>query len=515
MYVLSAPDRRVSQARCEPSPSAKKCASWSRATDWAARDLWGGTLPSKTLWEISKSISHMTSPTLTGRFMDPSLSEKVKGHVDHTKIMDAVRETSEVRERQINQFIKAAGIEVINGKATFENEREIDVYAGKGEYNTISSDYFLIATGSVPREHPLYPCDHKLICNSNDIFKMPLPKSIVIIGAGPMGCEFAAMFANMGTIKVFLVDKDERILPREDEDLSDAVYNGLVARGVTVHRFSQLFDMDYVEDPVTKQTMIQYSIQNMKTGKAESITVERALVTMGRRPYNEGLGLENLKVHVKDGVIDADNLNRCKPYKHIYCVGDATKDMKTVSAAQVSARHAINSMYGASPMRQIPRFIPNMTVGWFFDEEVAAIGMNESQCQERHIGYIVAKQEYTHLSRGIITGQTKGFVKLIVTNDREKRVLGVRAMGMHAGSIVELASLAIRNGSSAYELLKLNPAYPSVAVGLVECVRLVLGRASRQSNQGDEAVVKSWVPDHFSRGRAFFEEVKKSTEPEE
>lgn len=475
------------------------------------RDIWNGTLQSKTLWEMGKFVAKATTQSgYVDGILDPSVVPQIKAAVDRDRIRRSLQHISEQREATIQNMILRTGIDIIAGTATFSNAHEIDIKSCEtGEYRGLSADYFLIATGSAPAEHPLCPSDHKRVVTSDDVFSQPIPKSLVIIGAGPMGCEFASMYASLGLSKVYLVDHAPRILPREDDDVASSVQESLTRLGVTVHHECHLFELTAFDDGEVGG--VQYSLQNKKSGCIETNLVDMALVTVGRRPYYRGLGLENTKMRLSNGHLVVDEYNRCQPYRHIYCVGDAGNDLKLVNVAQAMARAAVQHMYGLTPPVVVSsKSINNFSTNMFLDEEVACVGLSERQCQEQQIGYFVSKYSNSFLARAQVSGETNGFVKLIVTNDRQKRVLGVRAVGPHAASIVETVSLAIRNKQSVYDLLRLNAPYPSMVLSVVECARMLVGRGSWNSwsKPGDDpntsaTSIREWRPDGYERGRAY------------
>lgn len=460
-------------------------------------DVWNGTVQSKTLWEMGQFVSKLTSSDFTGRLMDPAAAAQVATTaVDDNRIRDTLQRVSAQMEQQRMDVMKASGVELIRGKATFSGEHEVDVHTeGSGEYRELSADYFIIATGSKPRGHPLYPTDHRRVLTSDDMFNLPqVPRSLVIIGGGPMGCEFASCYARLGKTKVALVDKAPRILPKEDEDVAKRVEAQLERRGVRLHHHSHLFDLEPFEKPDRSgEGGCYYTVQKVLGGELQTFKAERALVVIGRVPNYDGLGLEQTKMRVQNGQLVVDEYNRCRPYEHIYCVGDACNDRKTVSLAQAAARAAVHAIFTSKPRYPVnSRVIRNFSTDVFLDEEVAGIGLNEQQCRERGISYLATSYDYAFMTRTAMMAETNGFVKLLVTNDREKQVLGVRAVGPHSGSVVEAVSLAIRNEASVYSLLKLNPAYPSVVQGLVECARLTVGRGSMM-HYGKGIEVREWT----------------------
>lgn len=462
-------------------------------------DLWNGALQSKTMWEMAKFISSVRT-SAAGRIFQLGFQEKLQ--VCEQRIQESLVQASEFRERQILHALEKADVKLLRGSATFDSPYEVNVHdIETGQYNTVKADYFIIATGSVPREHQHFATDKKYIVTSDEIMFMPIPKSIVIVGAGVIGCEFASIFANLGMTKVNIIDKAKRILPMEDEDIALYVQGMLEKKNVRVHHQASLFDLQAWEDPEDNTRGVRYTIQKHSTREQETFDVDRALISIGRVPNYRGLGLENTQAKVSDGRLKVDQFQRCTPHNHIYAVGDATMDIALVNMGETEARLAIDHIY--STKKEYSPVIDNLSTIMFLDEEVAAVGMNEQQCRKENVGYLMARYGYEFVSRAVAMGDTKGFIKIIVTNDREKRVLGVRAVGPHASSVVELASLAIHNGQSAYELSELMTAYPAITQGFQECLRMLLGRSILKPNVFPQLILKSWEPPSFDRGRCY------------
>lgn len=454
-------------------------------------DLWGGTVPSKMMWQIADFTSSLTGSAFTRDLLDQNDVRRLIDGVPSERITALLRKTCAEKEAEWHHLLTAAGVQVIPGKASFANAHEVDVHTeGTGEYRSLQADNFIIATGSRPRSHSLAVCDHTHIVDSTDIFQLPVPKSMVVIGAGTMGCEVASMYAKLGRTKIYLIDKAARILPREDEDVAMYVQKHLVRRGVVIHHDCRLFDLESVDGGC------QYSVRNICTGDIETYHVERAMVAVGRVPNLSTLGLENTKMRVENAMLDRDEYSRCKPYKHIFCIGDATGTQKTVNIAQAAGQAAVETMFGSAPKLAVnTSILSNIATDMFLENEVAGIGMNEEQCRVRGIGYSVAKMELKHLTRSVMMGRSDGFVKLLVTNNREKRVLGVRAVGPHAGSVVEVASLPVRNHESVYTMLKHHPAYPSLVEGVTECAAMLVSHNQQRSDVVNRISIKHWAPE--------------------
>lgn len=464
-------------------------------------DLWNGALQSKTMWEMSKFISNVSGDAAK-RIFEVDVKEYMV--LDENRMRKSLVDASEFREKQVLHALKEAKVSIVFGQAMFANPKEISVHSNEtGEYHSITADYFVIATGSSPREHPHFATDKKRIVTSDEIMQQPVPKSMVIVGAGVIGCEFASIYANFGQTKVHIIDKAPRILPMEDEDIALYVQSLLEKKGVVVHHEASLFDLQSWDE--ANSGGVQYTIQHNRTRKMETFEVEKALISIGRNSNYKGLGLENLKCRVQDGKLKVDDFQRCVPHEHIYAIGDATMDIALVNMGETEARIAIDHMYSYKQERKT--VVDNLSTIMFLDEEVAAVGLNEQQCQKQNISYMMARYGYEFVSRAVAMGDTKGFIKIIVTNDRQKRVLGVRAVGPHASSIVELASLAIHNHESAYELAELMTAYPAITQGFQECLRMLLGRSILKPNVFPQLILKTWVPPHFERGRSYQRDV--------
>eukprot|EP00672_Neobodo_designis_P020036 CAMPEP_0174830328 /NCGR_PEP_ID=MMETSP1114-20130205/2458_1 /TAXON_ID=312471 /ORGANISM="Neobodo designis, Strain CCAP 1951/1" /LENGTH=514 /DNA_ID=CAMNT_0016064121 /DNA_START=148 /DNA_END=1692 /DNA_ORIENTATION=+ len=455
------------------------------------RDLFKGTIQSKILWHMARFHNSMKGSTAR-RILDPP---KLK--LDHGKIMTTIDKAAHKRQDQILEQLTKANVTMLNGKGMFASPHSVDVMGNDGTFTKVHADYFVIATGSSPRQHPEYPTDGKSIVTTDEIMEQTSPKSLVIVGAGVIGVEWASILANFGITKVNVVERRGRILPGEDDDVAMTIQSALESKGVTFHRHATLRALDVIEDG-----RIRYTVKDNVKDDHHTFEVDRALISIGRAPIYAGLGLENTSCRVENGILHRDRFLRCEPHRHIYACGDAISTQKLVNAAEHQALGVIDHMYSTKPQDRDMRY-ENLSTIHFLDQEVAAVGMNETECRQKNIAYIMARYSYQYVSRAVAMNRPKGFVKIIVTNDREKRMLGMRAVGPHASSIVELAALAIHNKQSAYELSDLLTAYPAVAQGFQECVRMLLGRSILKPSVATGNIVVEWSPEEFSRGRAY------------
>lgn len=463
-------------------------------------DFWNGALQSKTLWEMAKfyqtAHGHTASRFLTKKKELPQCSTD--------NLQRAIHKAAEMREGQVLQQLSVANIDVIKGFGAFDTQNRVTVTKDDGSTLTVEADYFVIATGAQPRAHATAKADGKVVFTSDDIMLEPLPKSVVIIGAGVIGCEFATIFANFNNTQVNVIEKSSRILPNEDDDIALFIQKLLEMKGVVFHHHSAM-----VSNKI-ENNKFHYTLRDLRNSDVNEYIVDNALVSIGRVPNFDKLGLEKIGAKLAPGDrIQRDDYLRVAPFDNIYACGDVATRVALVNVGEVEARLCVEHMYTPYPEDQLTVKLDNLSTIMFLDQEVAAVGLNESQCQAQNIAYKCARYGYEYVARALAMGNTRGFVKLIVTNDSKMQVLGVRAVGPHASSIIELASLAIHNKESAYNLSELRTAYPSVTQGFQECLHMLLGSSVFKPNVFPQLVVKEWNPPNFERGRAYQNKSKK------
>ena len=426
-----------------------------------------GALSSKTLWELSCDYRR-------ARRRDRGyVASDLQVHFD--AVMQVVEEATGTKEEQIQRQLRElaqpradapGSITLVRGTARFLDPHSVEVEGNTtGDSRRITAEYFIIATGSHPRALPHVEIDGRQIITSDHIGRLKrFPRSLVILGAGVVGCEFATVFANFGQTKVYLIDRAERILPFEDVDVSRVCATNLEAKGVTVHHRAQLCSMHAVGDEV------EYTIEH-PTGGRETIRVDNALISIGRVPNTQNLGLEDIGVKLSErGHIEVDDTRSSLP--HIHAVGDVTLDVALVSVGEIEGRHAAEIITGH---RTSPLVYDNLSTIMFLDPEVAAIGLNEQEAQKQRIPYRVAVYGYSLVNRPIAMRATEGFVKLLTTDDDELRILGMRALGVHSSTMLEAISLMIQHSRSAKDLAELLHPHPAVTEGLQDCVRMLMG----------------------------------------
>ncbi len=425
--------------------------------------IFDGALSSKTLWELSESYK-LTHNTNLGYTVYDS-----EGHFSSVmhQAPRAVAEKHVQLKKHIAYFQKSGQLTFLTGHAKFQSKNEISITDAEGNSQTLWADNTVMAVGSRPRYLPHIPIDEKIIMTSDGVSTLPdFPKSIVILGAGVIGCEFATIFSNFGKTKVYLIDKEERILPFEDEDISHAVAANLEDNGAVIHHGASLEKMSIVDGKV------EY-VLSFKDGRRETHTVEKALISVGRVSNHENLGLEAAGVVLNDrGCIDDEHTRSNVP--NIYAVGDFTADISLVNVGELEGRHAVERMFG-EPKREL--VYENISTIMFLNPEVASVGLNETQARRKKIPYRLASMHYRYVNRAIAMHKLDGFFKILVSDDAEMKILGMRVMGPHASSTIMAVALMISMDIGIEHLAELIFPHPSIPEGIQECARMLMGNS--------------------------------------
>jgi len=427
--------------------------------------LYNGAMSSKTFWELAKDIS-------TARKRLQQYSPDQHFSVTYKQILRQVREGIANRRFHLEGQIQALSeqrsgrFRHIQGSGRLINPTTIQVTSGSA-IELIEAENIVIATGSTPRKIPNIPIDEKIIVTSDGVENFEnFPKSIVILGAGVIGCEWATIFSNFGYTTVNIIDKAERILPFEDDDVTDVVEANMQKQGITIHKKSRLVKMDIVDGEV--EYILEYT-----DGRKEIHRVEKVLVSVGRVPNTQNLGLEDIGIEVKpNGQIE--NIDGQTIIPNIYVAGDLSTDVALVNVAELEGRHAVEKMYG---LKTIPLGYNNVSTIMFVQPEVAGVGMNEKQALSKHISYKVVKIRYDMIPRAIAMRNNDGFFKILVTNDEEMKILGMRAVGVHASSAIQAVALLISMDKGVEELADMVHPHPSIIEGIQECIRMLLGKS--------------------------------------
>ncbi len=426
-----------------------------------------GALSSKTMWHLSNDYS-------VAKLTDRGYRAPGGLDVSYASVIESVRtavaERRALLERQLEGLARPSAkggvVTLVRGNARFLDPHRIEVRRTDGTCATYEAKNFLIATGSRPRIPDGIPVDGDAVVTSDHIESWAhFPESMVIVGAGVIGCEYATMFANFGKTKINIIDRQPRILPFEDEDVAEEVAASFESLGVTIHRSSKLESLKVVDGRV------EYVITNAD-GKQDTITVEKALISVGRIPNTHELGLEAIGVKLeKNGSVAATHTRSSVP--HIWAAGDVTMDIALVNVAELEGRYAVEAMFGLEPTAI---HYEALSAIMFLRPEVASVGLNETRAKELAIPYRVGVVGNRLVSRNVAMRSTRGFVKLLASKDGSK-ILGLRVVGPQASSTIQGIAFLIHMGATLADIDHCVHPHPAIPEGVQECARMLLGRS--------------------------------------
>src|SRR5690606_24617497 len=371
----------------------------------------------KTWWELARETASFRKNLKRFDIKVPRINYKEI----QDEVRNAVLERRTMLEEHLTLMESTAEYQRFlpfrNGPARLPRQNESEITNGSGK-EVVWGDYIVLATGSRPRTLPGIAVDEEYVMTSDGIEHMvEFPESMVIVGAGVIGCEYATIFSGFGKTKVHLIDKGDRILPFEDEDIVRVIERKMESNGVLIYRNSRLTPLEVIDG------QIEYELE-YDDGSRASFNVSNALIAVRLMPTYENLWDGSVNITIgKRGIEDHDTQTHLS---NIYVVGDRTADISLVNVGALEGRSAVERIIG-NPKRKL--VYENISTIMFLNPEVAGVGLNETQAQEKGIDYKVVTLDYSCIPRAIAKRNTQGFIKLLVTNDDEMKILGMKVVG--------------------------------------------------------------------------------------
>jgi dihydrolipoamide dehydrogenase len=353
--------------------------------------------------------------------------------------------------------MKKNKVTVYNGFGKIAGPGKVEVDLADGKKETIQSKNIIIATGSVVRPIPGFETDGKQVVNSDHILELEkVPKSLIVMGSGAVGVEFASVYARFGT-ETTVIELLDRIVPIEDADVSKELARSFKKQGIRTETGIKLDKME------KNKKGVKVSGKNAK-GDAVSLEAEMLLVAVGRMPYLEGLGLEKTKVVVNPrGTIKVDEF--CETDEpNVYAIGDV---IDTAWLAHLASKEGIMVVEKIAGKKVEPikhNLVPNCT---YCDPEVASVGLTEAKAKEAGYDVKVGKFPFSASGKARILGETDGFVK-IVAEKKYDEVLGVHIIGPHATELLAECVVAMALETTADEFGRIIHAHPTVSESIME-----------------------------------------------
>jgi pyruvate/2-oxoglutarate dehydrogenase complex dihydrolipoamide dehydrogenase (E3) component len=340
------------------------------------------------------------------------------------------------------------GVECLQGAARITSPWTVEVNG-----RTLATRAIVVATGAGPLVPPIKGLDKIDFLTSDNLWQLrELPKRLIVLGGGPIGCEMTQAFARFGS-EVTQVEMGPRIMPREDDDVSDFIRLRFETEGVRV-----------LTNHAAKEVKVEGGRKVLiceNEGSPVEVEFDAILVAVGRKANTSGFGLEELGVRIeKRGTIETDPFLRTN-FPNILCAGDVAGPYQfTHTAAHQAWYAAVNALFGQLKKFRVDyRVIPWCT---FTDPEVARVGLSEDEAREKKIDFEVTRFELAELDRAIAEGEDHGWIKVLTPPGKDK-ILGATIVGAHAGDLLAEFVLAMKHGIGLNKILGTIHAYPTLA----------------------------------------------------
>jgi pyruvate/2-oxoglutarate dehydrogenase complex dihydrolipoamide dehydrogenase (E3) component len=372
------------------------------------------------------------------------------GELDFSKVRDYIHRIREeiYHDADRPEIFENMGIDVLQGWASFLDNHTIELKKDDGSIQKISGRKFIIASGSKARIFPIDGLKTVPYLTNESLFEIEeLPKHLAILGGGPIGVEMAQAFNRLGS-QVTLIERAERIMPRDSKPLAEILQQKLQVEGIRVLCNSDLVKVS------GKSGEIKLTVQQSKESKV--VEASHVLVATGRAPNVKGLGLENTNVAFNESGIQVND-NCQTTVSNIFAAGDVTGRYAFTHMAEHMAKIAATNALLKFPQKMDLKNIPWTT---FTDPELAHVGATEGELVDKGISYKVYRFPYTKVDRALTEDASEGWIR-IYAKPFSGKILGADVLGVSAGEIISEYALAMKNGISLKKIADTIHPYPT------------------------------------------------------
>jgi dihydrolipoamide dehydrogenase len=408
-----------------------------------------GCIPSKALLESASVMDHINRSEEWGI--------KATGEVDWPKVLESERHIVDKKVSGLTGLIKARKIDVVTGAGSLVSGPGVSVDGRK-----LTAPDVVLATGSYPKLLPGIEVTDRVITSDQALVLDRLPRSIVIIGAGAIGMEFATVYRSFG-VEVTVLEALPRILPLEDEDISKEAARAYRKRGIEAVAGVKVQDVKDGGDHVE----VTYQAEGKE---AQTATADMCLVAVGRGPISEGLGYQEAGIELDRGYVKVDgSLQTTVP--HVWAVGDVAATPLQLAHSSFLEGIAVAERIAGQEVPEIDYAgIPRVT---FSQPEVSSVGLTEAQARDRGHDVVVQKLNFSVLAKANIVGEA-GIVKVVA--DKEGPVLGVHMVGAHVTELVAEATLIYNWEAWPADVARVIHPHPTLSEGIGEAFLALAGK---------------------------------------
>ena len=402
-----------------------------------------GCIPTKALLKSAQVYHYCKNAKTYGVTVEGEVKADLKAMVARS------RQVAQTTGRGVEMLLKRSGVEVITGTAELISANEVKV-----DEMTYEAKNILLATGASPREVPSIPIDHEHILSSRDALVLEeLPESMVVVGSGAIGSEFAFLYASLG-VKVTVVEYMPQFMPLLDAEVSAAAERAFRRQRITV-----------MTDTAVKGVTVadgKCIVEVEQKGVIKQIEADKVLSAVGIKSNIEGLGLDKVGVQVERDKILVNSKFQTS-VSSIYAVGDIIATPALAHIASAEAVNCVEQLFGKNPKALDYTLTPACI---FTTPEIASVGLTEEQAQKQGLEYKVARYNFASSGKAAAAGDRDGFIKLIF--DQSNKLRGAHIIGANVVEMLGEPSVAIALGATAEDIASVIHAHPSLYEGIYE-----------------------------------------------
>lgn len=409
-----------------------------------------GCIPSKALLDSSEHYN-----AAINNFVAHGI-EIEKPKINFEKMIDRKREVVDANVKGIEFLMSKNKIEVFNGIGSFKDANHVIVTKEDGSTEEIESKYIIIATGSYSTELPFAKTDKERIITSTEALELKeIPKHLIVIGGGVIGLELGSVYLRLGS-EVTVVEYADRVIPGMDAAQSREITKVLRKQGMKFNTSTKVTEVTNNGDNVTVKA-------EDKTGEELTFEGDYVLVSVGRSPYTEGLGLENIGIETDERGRIKTNDKLQTNIENVYAIGDVVAGAMLAHKAEDEGVFVMEVIAGQKPHINYD-LIPGVVYTW---PEVASVGKTEEQLKEMDVKYKVGNYPFRALGRARASMDLDGFVKVLADESTDE-ILGVHIVGARAADLIAEVVVAMEFRASAEDIARISHAHPTYAEAIKE-----------------------------------------------
>lgn len=450
IVIGSGPGGYVAAIRA--SQLGKKTAIIERAEAGGVCLNWG-CIPTKALLKSAQVYAYCKNAAHYGLSLDGDIQP------DLEKIVERSRGVAETMSKGVAFLLKKNNIDLIQGFGRLQGEGRVEV-----DGTIYEADHIILATGARPREMPFMPIDGEHVISSREALTLrKLPETMIVVGSGAIGSEFACLYATLG-VKVTIVEYLPQLMPLEDEEVSKTAERAFRKLRATV-----LTSTTVKAVRVNDAGRCEVDIEGKKG--AETLTADIVLSAVGIKSNIENIGLEELGIRTERDKVVVDKYYRTDS-KGVYAIGDIVGGPALAHVASAEAICCVEAICGLNPAPVDYATIPSCV---FTTPEVASVGMTEQEARKQGLNYKVGRFPFTASGKATAAGDRDGFVKLIFGED--DRLLGAHLIGANVTEMIAEPTLAKALGATAHQIARTIHAHPTMNEGMMEAAEAAMGAA--------------------------------------